>query len=159
MDFQSEGIIHSGPVTDMYRELLAGKIRGRATDFFIYSTEFLPLGASATATGNINIQNDADFIIVAGVITSRDTGTGAAQTTFPFLVQMTYGSSGRNLFDRAQDAENIFGTAQRPAWWTMPKFLQRGGVLSIQAQNIIATARNVRMAFWGFKIFTTNMGQ
>ena len=156
---QTGSVIHTGPFTDTYRELLAQKIRGRAVDFFVYSQQLVPLGASAMATAEIQIQNDSDFIIVAGTLASRDTGTGAIQTDTPFLVQITNGGSGRNLFDRAQDAANIFGTAQRPAWWSVPKFLQGGSTLQVSFQNIIATARNVRFAFWGLKIFNTDMGE
>lgn len=157
-DYQSEGIVHTGPVTDMYRELLSGKVRGRATDFFAYSAQFIPLGAGATASSNIVVQNDSDFLIVAGTLASRDTGTGAIQTDTPFLVQLTDSGSGRNLFDAAQDAANIFGTAQRPAWWTLPKFIKGGSTLVVSLQNLVATARNVRVSFWGVKVFATNMG-
>src|SRR2546429_7002162 len=34
--------------------------------FFIYAQEFLPSNANATATGNVQIQNDSHFLCVAG---------------------------------------------------------------------------------------------
>src|SRR2546429_4384018 len=41
--------------------------------FFIYAQEFLPINANATATGNVQVQNDSHFLCVGGTALVTDT--------------------------------------------------------------------------------------
>lgn len=154
-----ENVLQNGPLADIYRQLLGEEIRGRAIQGFFYSARFLPINASAATSTTVQIQADSDFIIAGVAGSSRDTGTFAAQTTFPFTWQIQDGGSGRFMFDAEQDWENTIGTAQRPAWWSTPWLVKRSSLLTVFLTNMIATARNVRISFWGVKVYTTNMGQ
>lgn len=130
----------------------------RIKDPFAYGVDFLPLAASATAALNIAIQNDSDFVIVAGVavVTEVDNTTNLALP--PFLVQITDQGAGRNYANTPVHFNNWFGTAQLPKYWDIPKVVAAGGTLTVQLQNLIATARNARITFHGFKVFAAEIG-
>lgn len=149
-----------GLVAPAYSALLEQKIRDpktgqmRATDFFIYSQNFLPLAALATRSLDIQIQSDSDFLAVAAVAVVRTTAAGAAAIPDRRLtVLISDSGSGRNLFDRVQDFDDVFGTAQRPAWWPVPKLMRAAATISVQLTDLQNQANNVRVAFWGIKIF------
>lgn len=141
----------------MSQNLPAG-LRERARDFFAYTIDFIPLAATTTTTQDVNIQSDSDFVIGAAVATVTDTANTTRLAFVPQLVQLFSAASGRNLFSGATHFENIFGTAQEPAIWPIPKLLAAGSTFSAQLQNLEATARNVRLAFLGFKIFNFRDG-
>lgn len=145
-------------ISNPWLYFLPPDLRTRVKDFFTYSANFLPLAASGTATVDIAIQNDSDFLIVAAtrVVSSEDNAT---EVTFPpLLVTIVDSSSGRQLMDRAVHIENLFGSAQRPSVWPSPKLIRAAGTLSTTCQNLTATARNVRISYLGFKVFGTAMG-
>lgn len=127
--------------------------RGQAIDYFVYATDFTPLGASATVTNNVNINGDSAFCILSAVLVETDT----ANTTFlmqrPLMFALKDSSAGREFSNVAIAADNWFGTAEEPKYWDVPKILAPNGTLSVTAQNLEATARNIRVAFHGFKIF------
>lgn len=133
--------------------------QGRQQQFSIYSIPpLLPLAASAAPSVDIQVNNDADFLIFAATGTSRDTGTGASQADRPFTLQVFDAGSGQNLFDRAQDFDACVGTAQRPAYWPMPRLIHAGSTMVVTVTNLIATARNVRLSFWGVKFYNDPRG-
>lgn len=122
-------------------------------DFFVYGVEFLPLGASATANQQFDVQSDSAFLILAGVGVVTDTANTVFSANVPQLVTIRDEGSGRNVFNIAQHFGNVFGTAQLPAYWTYPKILKPKTTVDVELQNLEATARNVRIGFWGFKLF------
>ncbi|MGH7177673.1 MAG: hypothetical protein ACREJC_09860 [Tepidisphaeraceae bacterium] len=132
---------------------LPPRMRERARDFFAYTIDFIPLAATTTTVQEVNIQSDSDFIIGAAVAVVTDTANTTRLAFVPELVQLFSAASGRNLFSGATHFENVFGTAQEPAIWPIPKLLAAGSTFSAQLQNLEATARNVRLAFLGFKVF------
>jgi hypothetical protein len=136
-----------------YDQFLPDSHKGRPKDFFVYSAEFTPLGASTTSSFTISIQADSDFLILAGVRVVTDTGNTTFVSNVPQLVTITDTGAGRTFMDRAVHMDNLFGTAQLPALWPYPKFVQGASALSVTLQNLDATARNVRLSFLGFKIF------
>jgi hypothetical protein len=129
------------------------KYQGRYKEQFAYTLDFLPATLSATTFGNISIQADSDFIIVAGVGVVTDTANTTFLSFVPQLYVLTDGGSGRNLTSNAIHFHNIFGTAQEPAFWPQPKVLDRGSTFTVAVQNLEATSRNVRLAFLGFKVY------
>jgi len=133
--------------------LIPRELWSRLKDFFAYTANFIPLTASATQTTNISIQNDADFLILYGVGTVTDTTEASRLTYVPQLVQFRDSGSGRELFDQATHYHNIYGTAEEPAYWSFPKLLRAGSTFSVTHQNLEATDRRVRTAFFGFKVF------
>jgi len=137
---------------------LPPRMRERARDFFGYTIDFTPLGANATTIQEVNIQSDSDFVIGAAVAVVTDTANTTRLGFVPQLVQLFSAGSGRNLFSGATHFENVFGTAQEPAIWPIPKLLSAGSTFSAQLQNLEATARNCRLTFLGFKVFNYREG-
>ncbi len=125
----------------------------RLKDFFIYGVDFLPLAISATATRDIAIQADSDFLIVAGVRLYSSSADAPITTPSISTVQIVDSGSGRSLFNQAQHTDNVFGTAQLPAYWPMPKLVRMSSTISTTLINLEAVARNYRLAYWGFKVF------
>lgn len=127
--------------------------------FFVYEQDFLPLGASATTFGNIQIQQDSHFLAVAGVALVTNTtdttviNSESNATMSSKLVLITDVGPGMPLSNVPVPLENMFGTAQRPAVWPIPKLFRAGGTIGTQIQNLIATAHNVRISFWGIRIY------
>src|SRR4051812_9876066 len=106
-------------------QYLPAALRGRDKDFFVYSTEFLPLASGATTTNNINTQADSDFLVLAGVRTyfATDNITLAQAAA---MVTISDAGAGRSFMDRSVHIDNLFGTAQLPAFWPYPKFWAGG---------------------------------
>ena len=124
-----------------------------AIDFFIYGSDFLPLPLSASLTQNINIDGGSAFYICETQLVETD----VLDTTFlaqrPLLCSVLDTGSGRILSNIAIHVDNWWGTAQRPFKWPVPKLVAPNSTLQVTLQNLEATARNVRTAFAGFKIF------
>ena len=134
-----------------YKEAIANRMA--EFDYFVYATDFLPLGASATTRNNIAINGDADFFILSAVLVETYENNTTFMPNSPILFTLVDQGSGRELSNQAIHADNWFGTAQEPKYWDVPKVLRRNSVFAVQAQNLEATARNVRVAFHGFKVF------
>lgn len=127
--------------------------------FFIYEQDFIPLALGATTVGNIQIQNDSHFLCVAAcalvtntvntvVINSESNASAAGK-----LVLITDVGSGAPLSSVPVPLDNLFGTAQRPAVWALPKLFRKGGTLATQIQDIFGAAHNVRLSYWGIRIY------
>jgi hypothetical protein len=130
-----------------------GGAKGLAIDYFVYATDFLPLGASADTTNNINIQGDSAFCILSAVIVETDTTNLIFLAQQPVLAALSDTGSGRQLSNTLIHCSNWFGTAQEPKYWDVPKILSPNSTFAVRMQNQEATARNLHVAFHGFKIF------
>lgn len=150
----------NAPTAGLLDSVLAkARAAGRAMQFGVLSIpDQLPLAASASQSPQIQVPSTFDFVIFAASGTSRDTGTGALQTDHPFTVQVNDAGSSDNLFDRAVDWDAIVGTAQNPAWWAFPRVIAASSTLTVTLTNLIATARNVRLSFWGVRIYGNAQG-
>lgn len=128
-------------------------------DPFTFNVSFLPLAASNNATDNFITQADSGFAIVKTcfvIASSVDVFIANISDTpkyAPLLVSLTDSGSGRVLANGPTAVNNYFGTAERPFVWCRPKVLDPNSTFSVQVQNLVATAFNVRFAFQGFKIF------
>lgn len=127
--------------------------KGLALDYFVYGTDFVPLGASATVTNNINIAGDSAFCILSAVLVETDTGNTTFLANEPLLAQLADSGSGRQFSNTPIHVGNWFGTAEEPKYWDVPKVLAPNSTFNVTMQNLEAVARNVRVAFHGFKIF------
>jgi hypothetical protein len=102
-----------------------------------YTLEFDVTGGLAfTGSGNIQIQANAAFLLTETTYTLFDTTAGAVTrtdelTAEPFGVQLTDSGSGRNITNGNAKVTNLFGTAQRPFYWTTPKYFAASSVLRI----------------------------
>lgn len=148
--------MNQGSAGAMFAYVLEKKIGGRPWDWFQYSAQWLPLTASATLVRTIQIDADADFLALACVGTARAVAAPAAQNTDrPFLISMRASGTGANVFDEATDFEMVVGTAQRPAWWGLPRLMALGSTYVLTLQNLAAADVNVRVGFWGIKVYAT----
>lgn len=127
--------------------------RNLALDFFSYGANFAPLGASATATQAIQINSDSAFMILSATMVETATDDTTFLANRPLLVTLTTGGAALSLSNTPIHADNWFGTAQEPNYWDVPKVLLPNTTFNVQLQNLEATARNVRVAFHGFKLF------
>jgi hypothetical protein len=130
--------------------------KGLAIDYFVYGTDWLPLVASTTTQNNINISGDSAFVVLSGVIIETATDNTTVLTVPPLLFRLQDTGSGRYLSNIAVHAANWFGTAQQPKYWDIPKILAPNGTFAVEAQNLEAVNRQVRVDFHGFKIFNFN---
>lgn len=142
------------PPINPFLGLLPKETWNRQKDYFSYSAEFLPLSANATQQVDVNIQSDADFLVMVGVRQVTNTANTTFFTTAPFLIQLLDSGSGRLFSDKFVHIENIVPQATQPFYWPFPKLIYAGAVLSTRLQNLDATnAYNVRITYHGFKIF------
>ncbi len=131
------------------------KILAWPKDFFIYGVEFLPLPNNTTQRQTFQIQSDSHFLVMAGVgkVTSTD-DTTTFLTDVPQLYRIFDAGSGREVMNLAIHYNNLFGTAQLPAYWPYPKIFKANTTVEVEGQNLdTVNDRNVRLAFWGFKLF------
>jgi len=146
---------------------ICGRLLGRRgfdLDPFTYTVNFASLGASGTAIGSFLVQNDSAFCITSTTYIITDTSDVAVAELQPFgsglttglvgiLVTLSDTGSGRNLMDAGVPIDSIFGIGQRPYFWSVPKFLDPSSTFNTTLQNLVATARRVRLAFHGYKVF------
>jgi hypothetical protein len=125
---------------------------------FVYNAIFAAIGAGATQTVQVQIQNDSFFVVVSQQAEIWDSATGNTTNTQPTLAPMTVrisdSSSGKFLMDQPTPIGNIFGTATQPhvALYRAKLFLP-GGQISVELTNGMAASQRVRLSFEGFKVF------
>ena len=124
-------------------------------DFFVYSAEFLPIGASATATVRVPIQADSHFALmqIQGDVRALVTDETVIAAPAMRLLLRDEGT-GRILMDRAQIWDNMLGTAERPFYLPAPKMIRANSTFVVELTNDNANARQVRIAFTGYKVFS-----
>lgn len=124
-------------------------------DFFVYSAEFLPIGASAAAQVRVPINGDSAFALMEIQGDCRDLVTNETSIATPAMrLTLRDEGSGRILMDRAQMWTNIIGTAQRPFFLPIPKIIRANSVIVVELTNDAAAVRQVRISFVGYKIFS-----
>ena len=142
------------PPVNPFLGLLPVELWQRQKDYFSYTAEFLPLSAGATQQTDVNIQSDADFLIMVGTRQVTNTANTTFFATAPFLIQLLDAGSGRLLMDKFVHIENIVPQATQPFYMPFPKLIYAGAVLSSRLQNLDSVnAYNVRITYHGFKIF------
>lgn len=136
--------------------LLPKQLWGRVKDLFAYTTQILPLAASSQGSGSVTIDNDSDFLGIYLTATVTTTDEATLLSYVPQTVQISDQSSGRTFFTAPTHYMNVYGTAERPAYLSFPRLVKAGSTLTFTHQNLEATARNVRIALWGIKVFGFN---
>lgn len=126
-------------------------------DFYIYEEDFSSVAAGATATGNINIQADSDFVLQK--LTFFADIAAAAQTlsgiVIPLMtVQIKDTGSGRDLIESAAPVTNLFGRGELPFILPTPKLFLARSTIAITVTNFdAASTYNLRLSFIGYKVF------
>lgn len=160
-DRASAGIAQPQPVLapNWFLGLVPREYWGMYKTFFIYEQDFLPLNASQTTVGNVQIQADSHFLCIAACALVTDS-TNTTVINSPSnanasgkLVLITDVGSNAPLSSTPVPLENIFGIGQLPAVWPFPKLFPASGTIATQIQNLIATNHNVRLSYWGIRIY------
>lgn len=137
-------------ILDDLRQLCsAGKIRLRT---FTYNAVF-PIAtfvAGATITVNIQINNDADFLIRYTTLAAYS-AAGVFVVNPDYLLSIIDLGSGLNLQDVGCHVNNCCGDARWPYVWPEPYRASAGGTLSVTLQNNAPTAL-ATLSFHGYKI-------
>ena len=117
-------------------------------DFFIYALTFDALAAGATATGNIQIQADADF--ETQKLSYFADIAGGAQTVTTQVVPLTTvlivdAGSGRQIMNEAVAVGALFGDGRIPFILPTPRvFAARSNITFTVANFSAATTYRVR---------------
>ncbi len=128
-----------------------------AKDFFVYDLDFLALAFGTTATQNVTIQADSDFVLQK--MGAAADVAGAAQDDSTRVIPLatliiTDSGSGRQVMDKAIAMTTIFGDGRLPFILPQPKmFLARSNIAVTLTNYSAATTYNIRLSFIGMKIF------
>lgn len=111
---------------------------------FTYSIPFTAVtGANPSFSGTIQIQADADFAILQSTfdfaLNTAATDAPAAELKPNMSVLLTDTGSGRQLMDRLVPINNLFGTAQLPYVWPVPRLLAASSTLQVQVACVNAS--------------------
>jgi hypothetical protein len=126
-------------------------------DFYVYEEDFSAVTSGSTATGNINIQADSDFVLQK--LTFFADIAAAAQTdssrVIPLMtVQIKDTGSGRDLIESSAPVSNIFGSGRLPFILPTPKLFLARSTIAITVDNFdAAVTYNLRLSFVGYKVF------
>lgn len=143
-----------------YRNLIAqgGTV---IPDPFIYSSQFLAtsLLASATVTNVLNIQADADFVLLAQAYYANvdfTTNPQAATREYPNCsLLITDSGSSKQLSDNSIQVPMYFGDGQFPYILPVPRFFAAKSSLQLKmTNNDTNSAMNINLAFIGVKLYT-----
>lgn len=121
---------------------------------FHYSAQF-PLATfvvGATLTANVNINNDADFIIRYSSVTAYS-APGVFVPGPDVTVSLFDTGSGRNWQDVPQHIANVLGTGQLPFIWPEPAKIAGGSVLQVTATNLGPAGMLMYITFSGLKCY------
>jgi hypothetical protein len=129
---------------------------GLLRDWFQYSVSVTFTATNQRLPLTINLQSDADYVIVKLMADSSD-DAGPGSTTRPVrggaLVNVTDQGSQRQLFDQQQPLSSTFGTAQRPFILPMVHRCPRNGTIILDVTNQGTATQRIDFVLGGYKIF------
>src|SRR5262245_16433767 len=103
---------------------------------FFYNAEFTNIANGASSTTNVNIQADADFVIIKqSRVWFQQGGTTVLAANPRVSVTLTDTGSGCQMMDVATQVDNIFGTAQFPYILPQSKRLSANSTLQVAITN------------------------
>jgi hypothetical protein len=114
----------------------------KATPYFDY-TATVELAAGGTGLANISINIDSHFLV------RRMTAT----RTGPALVSIRDGATERQWSNASIHIDNMFGNAQFPNILPAPRFIWKGSVINITAQDLSNAANTIKFVLSGEKLF------
>jgi len=144
---------------NLIRAYLPPKYWDRESDYFVEGVEFNTLGASAAnAVDTFTVQNESDFLVfgISAIETTTAAGT-TEQTFWPVTVRFFDTGSGASWFGDFKQLHNVAGRGSsdgqgyRPL--RHPRLVVGGSTVTVEANNLEATARRLWIDFHGAKIF------
>lgn len=138
--------------------------------FFCYEADFLPIAAGNTAGADVNtqIQPDSDFLLLginALVTTNANPPIivwGSQMTNNAdsnLLIQIRDVGSGQNLFQALTPLDNVCGSGPFPAPIGIPYLFGAASTITttLAQDSAGATVKNVRITYWGVRVFSKLM--
>lgn len=127
-------------------------------DFFVYAVPvFTALAAGASATNNIQIQADSDFVLEQITYTATIANaafTSGARPIANCSMLITDTGSGRQLMSSAVPLWTIAGSAEQPFELPRPKAFVSRSTIAVQLNNFdAAQTYNVFISLIGRKLF------
>ena len=123
-----------------------------AAQMFIYATDVFDIDAGASVTKSINIEADADFLIMKTV--ANYSGNTTLTPNAGITVNIMDTGDGRNLNSAPVLLANYAGTASLPYVWTVPRRVRASSVLQLTFKNISgAKISGFQFAFSGPKLW------
>lgn len=128
-------------------------------DYYVYTAELSALTAGSSQTAQINIEADANFVVVKTAYFADI--AGGAQTdssrVIPLIkVALTDSGSGRNLQNSPVPIDCIAGRGSLPFVLPVPRIFSARATLNVTFSNYSAATdyANVVLAFIGYKRFS-----
>lgn len=133
--------------------LLPPLMRDTIKQYYAYTTEFLPLAASLTATVPFTVEASTDFVVLSMTAVVTDVANTTFLVSVPQTIQVVDASTGMAWFNGINGTHfnNVMGDAQEPFFLPLPYYLRANSTVNVTLVNLEAVARNVRIAFHGFK--------
>jgi hypothetical protein len=110
---------------------------------FPYSTRKFTVGANATSTVQLAIDNDANFLV------KRITGSRYASC----LIDIKEGARDRDWFNAMLHFDTVVGNGQFPNILFANRFIFRGSVISVTVQDLSGSPNEVEVVFLGSKMY------
>lgn len=156
-------------LADPVRMYLPSEYWNRARDWFTFALDFNVLTVSGNTVLSFTVQNDSDFLVMSLTATAATATAGTAEVPYwPYLISIQDTSSGaqwinsnNGSFDHLQ---NIFGRMSGgtaaiavgdPGYLEYPRFVPRGGTVTVTVNNLSAVANRLWLSFQGIKIYST----
>lgn len=128
--------------------------RNKPKEYAVYSSTYLPIGASLTGVQNDVITGvDSDFVCtnIYGIATNA---AGTAYITTPYVLNLIYTAYSRNITNVKVEWSAVAGTlANARIFWPYPIVIPKATTFSTLLDNPQAATANVYIALHGFKVF------
>lgn len=127
--------------------------------FYVYEFFTAALGVAASATDQVKIESDADFIwtkMAFWADLASAAQTDATRVLPNVSIQFKDTGSGRNFFNAPIAIPSIFGTGEIPFILPIAQKLRLNSVLQCDFTSFEAVSTpDIRLAIIGYKIFKT----
>lgn len=149
--FTSSFADFSGAQNSIYHAFHGAKLRKgnapwdakwKATPYFDYTVP-LTLAANSTASVNLSINIDSHFIVKK--LTATRTG--------PALISIKDSATERQWMNTSVHIDNLFGNSQFPNNLAAPRFIFRGSVINVTAQDLSGASNQLFLTFAGEKLY------
>lgn len=126
-------------------------------DFFTYQLTLQNINPQSSATGNILVQADSDFVVQK--LTSTAFTSAENSLTYEenpqISISITDSGSGRNLQSSNVPVPSLFGNGQLPFILPTPKLFSARTTITVNVANFSSdvTIGELGLSFIGYKIF------
>lgn len=112
--------------------------------FPFFLNETVSLDANGTASINLSVGTDADFLIKS--LTAVRTGAA--------LITVKSGDTDEQWTNQPLHIDNMFGNSQYPHEMNAPRHIRKGTVINVTLQNLTGSTNVIRLSFGGIKLYS-----